>query len=463
MRVTVDSKNGLKTSLKVFVDKKTIEEKISTRLDELSKTINLKGFRPGKVPVDVLKKQFGKAIYGEVLDKILRETSEKAISEQKIKIVGQPKIDVESFGEGKDLKYKIEVEELPSIKLKPVEEIKITDYEISVSKKEIDDKINEIAEGQKNFSDKKENENSVNGDLVVFNYEATIDGKKFEGGEGKNTQIILGKDLFIKGFDNQLIGIKKNQEKNVTVVLPTNYPKEEYANKKALFKCKILNIKKAEKVLVDDNFAKSLGAKDLNDLKELINKQIQNQYKYSLDIISKEKILNHLDKVHEIKLPNNLIKQELSIIASGQKKEDEEKNKRKNEEFAKRRIKLGLILNAIGEKNKLIVNEQDIKNEIQKQVQSMPSQANQVIEYYKKNKSAVESLKGSLYEEKIIDLIKQRAKKTKKNISTKEAEEIIITENAKPNFKERTTKEKSTKETKKTPKLQKKTNKIRKK
>ena len=171
MKVTIDSKKGLKTNLKVFVDKKTIEEKIGVRLTELSKTVNLKGFRPGKAPLNVLKRQFGKAVYGEVLEKILKETSTRALEERKIKAAGQPKLDLKSYGEGKDLNYTLEINELPSIKLKSIENIKFTDYEINVTTEETEKRIKDIAKNQNNFKDKKENESAENDDLVVFDYE----------------------------------------------------------------------------------------------------------------------------------------------------------------------------------------------------------------------------------------------------------------------------------------------------
>ena len=425
MKVTINSKKGLKTNLTVFVDKKTIEEKINSRLIELSKTVNLKGFRPGKVPVNVLKSQIGKAVYGEVLEKILQETSTKALEEKKIKVAGHPKLDLKSHGEGKDLNYTLEVDELPSIKIQPLNNIKFTEYKIDVSKDEINKRIDDIAKNQNNFKDKNNNENSRNGDLIVFDYNATIDNKNFEGGSGKNTQIVLGRDLFIKGFDEQLIGVKKSDEKNVTVNLPENYPKKEFANKTAIFKCKILNIKKPEPVKINDEFAKSLGAKNLNDLKELVTKQVQNQYTMSLDALVKEDILNQIEKIHKVELPDNLVKQELSLISQGLKKEDIEKNSKESEAVAKKRIKLGLILNELGEKNNLKVDEQEFKNEIQKQVQSMPQQQKQIIEYYQKNPSAASSLRGSIYEEKIINLLKEKAKKTTKLITIKEAEVIL--------------------------------------
>jgi len=422
MKVTVDSKKGLKTNLNVFVDKKTIEEKIGARLVELSKTINIKGFRPGKVPTDVLKRQFGKAVYGEVLEKVLKETSTQALEEKKIKAAGQPKLDLKSYGEGKDLNYTLEIDELPIIKLKPLDNIKFTDYEIKVTEEETKKRVNDIAKNQNNFVEKNENDSAQEGDLISFDYKATVENKSFEGGEGKNTQIVLGKDLFIKGFDKNLLGCKKNQEKEIVVSLPENYPKKEFANKKASFKCKILNLKKPAPIKIDDTFAKNLGAKDLNNLKELITKQIQSQYKMNLDAISKDQILNQIEKLHEIELPQNLIDQELAIISQGLKKEDVEKNKKQSEKIAKKRIKLGLILNELGEKNNLKVDENELRNEIQKQIQSMPGQQKQIMEYYQKNPSAAASLRGSIYEEKIIKLIKSKSKQTKKIISIKEAE-----------------------------------------
>ena len=459
MKVTVDSKKGLKTNLKVFVDKKTIEEKIAVRLNELSKTANMKGFRPGKVPVGVLKRQFGKAVYGEVLEKILKETSTKALEEKKIKVAGQPKLELKSYGEGKDLNYTLEVNELPSIKLKSLDTIRFTHYEIKVTEDDTKKRIDDIAKNQNNFKEKGENEIAQNGDSIAFDYNATIENKNFEGGEGKNTQIVLGKDLFIKGFDKQLLGVKKNQKKEVIVILPENYPKKEFANKKASFKCTILSVKKPEAVKVDDQFAKNLGAKDLSDLKELISKQIQNQYKMNLDSLSKEKILNQIEKLHEIELPDNLVQQELALISQGLKKEDVEKNKKESEKIAKKRIKLGLILNELGENNNLKVDEQELRNEIQKQIQSMPGQQKQVLEYYKNNPSATVSLRGSIYEEKIINLIKEKSKQTKKIISVKEAEQLIKDQHkTHEHFKEE-----ESKKPKKTVKSSKKLKKIRKK
>ena len=431
MKVTIDNKKGLKTDLKVFIDKKTMNGYMAEKYEELKKTVVLKGFRPGKVPLEVLKRQFGKAIYGEVLDKVLKETSTKALDEKKIKVAGQPKIDLKTFGEDKELEYTIHIEELPKIEIKGIENIKITDYEIKILEKDIDKRISDIAKNQDNFQDKKDNELSQNGDLIIFDYKATVNDKDFQGGEGKNTQVVLGKDLFIKGFDKQLVGVKKNQEKIIEIKLPENFPNKEFSNKSAKFNCKILKVKKPEKTIINDEFAKNLGAKDLKDLKSKVSKQINDQYKQSLDLITKKEILNELEKFKDIQIPENLISQEVQILSEGMNKEDVEKNQKIHEKKAKERIKIGLILNEFGEQNNLKVNEEEIQREIQKQLKMMPGQEKMVMEYYKKNPSAISSLKGNIYEEKIIELIKNKVKPSKKSVSIEEAEKIIKGESKK--------------------------------
>ena len=425
MKVKVNSKKGFKTILSVLVDKKTIQKKLDEKLNELQNKVQLKGFRPGKVPTNIIKNQFGKAVYGEVIDGILKETSSKAIEDNKIKVAGQPKIDLKTFGEGKDLDYTIELETLPEIKVKPLNTIKATEYNIEIEKNIIDKRIGEIAKSQQNFEDKNENEKTEKGDMVIFDYEGKIDGKEFEGNKGKNVQLILGRDLFIKGFDDQLLGAKKNENKTVTVSLPQNFPKKELVNKKTNFECKIKNIRKPIETKIDDDFAKKMGAKNLEDLKTLVNKQMSNEYKSSLNIITKKNILDQLEKSHTMELPPNLVDQEAKLLTKNQSKEDEKKNKEKNNKLAKSRIKIGLLLNEIAQANNLKIDENEIKNEIQKQIKTMPGQEKMVMDYYQKNPSAVSSLRGALYEEKILDLIKNKITLNKKNVSTKEAEEIL--------------------------------------
>ena len=425
MKVTVENIKGLNKDIKVFIDKKTMSNYMDEKYEEIKGTVNLKGFRPGKVPKEILKRQFGKAIFSEVLDKVLKETSTKALDENKIKPAGQPKLDLKTYGEDKELEYVLSVTELPKIDIKDIANIKFDEYTVKIDESETDKRINEIAKNQPNFKEASPETKATDGDLVAFDYNATVDGQSFKGSEGKNTQLTLGKDLFLKGFDKQLLGSKKDDTKIVEAILPENFPEKELANKSAKFECKIISVKKPEEVKIDDEFAKNLGAKDLVDLKKLISNQINDEYKNSLDRLSKNQILKELEKFKIDEIPENLIEEEVKILSQGMSKDDAKKSRKNFEELAKKRIKTGLILNEFGEQNQIKVNEQELQAEIQKQLRMMPGQEKMVMDFYQKNPSAVASLRGTVYEEKIINLIKEKAKPNKKEISKDEAEKIL--------------------------------------
>ncbi|WP_415299394.1 trigger factor [Candidatus Pelagibacter sp. Uisw_134_02] len=425
MKVTIENIKGLNKDIKVFIDKKTMNNHMDEKYEKIKNTVNLKGFRPGKVPKEILKRQFGQAIFSEVLDKVLKDSSTKALEDNKIKPAGQPKLDLKTYGEDKDLEYIISVTEFPKVELKSVESIKFDEYSVKIDPKETNKRIGEIAKSQNNFKDVADDVKAVEGNSVIFDYKATIDGKDFTGGEGKNTQLILGKDLFIKGFDKQLVGVKKNDEKLVEASLPENYPQKEFAMKKANFICKIIAVKKSEEIKIDDVFAKNLGAKDLMDLKTLVSKQINDEYKNSLDKIAKTQILKEVENFKVDEIPSNLVEEEVKVLAQGMSEDDAKKSRKIFEAIAKKRIKVGLVLNEFGEQNKIKVTEQEIQAEVQKQLRMMPGQEKMVMEFYKKNPQALASLRGTVYEEKIINSIKAKAKANKKEISKEEAEKII--------------------------------------
>ena len=425
MKVTIENKKGLNKDLKVFVDKKTMNSYLDEKYEEIKGNVNLKGFRPGKVPREILKRQFGKAVFNEVLDKVIKDTSTKALEENKIKPAGQPKLDLKTYGEDKDLEYVISVTELPKVEVKALDNIKFDQYEVKIDEAETEKRIKEIAKNQPNFKDSPDGTKAKEKDLVIFDYTATVDGKSFKGGEGKNTQLTLGKDLFLKGFDKQLVGVKKDDQKIVEAVLPENFPEKEFVNKKAKFDCKVINVKNPEDVKIDDNFAKNLGAKDLKDLKSLISRQINDEYKNSLDRLSKNQIIKEIEKFKVSEIPQNLIEEEIKVLSQGMSEEDIKKSRKNFEEVAKKRIKVGLILNEFGSQNQIKVTEQELQSEIQKQIGMMPGQEKMVMDFYQKNPSALASLRGTVYEEKIIKLIKENAKPNKKQVSKSEAEKIL--------------------------------------
>ena len=425
MKVTVENKKGLNKDIKVFIDKKTMNSYMDEKYEEIKGTVNLKGFRPGKVPVEVLKRQFGKAVFSEVLDKVLKDSTTKALEENKIKPAGQPKLDLKTYGEDKDLEYIISVTEFPKVELKSIENIKFDEYTVKIDESETEKRIKEIAKNTPSFKDAPPETKAKDGDLVSFDYTATVDEKTFKGGEGKNTQLTLGKDLFLKGFDKQLVGVKKDDQKIVEAILPENFPEKELINKKAKFNCKILSVKVSEEVKIDDQFAKNLGAKDLKDLKALISKQIDDEYKNSLDRLSKNQILKELEKFKVDEIPQNLVDEEVKALSQGMTDTDKKNSKDNFEQIAKKRIKVGLILNEFGEKNQIKVTEQELQAEVQKQIRMMPGQEKMVMDFYQKNQSALASLRGTVYEEKILTLVKQKAKPNKKEVSKDEAEKIL--------------------------------------
>ena len=212
------------------------------------------------------------------------------------------------------MNFELQLDLLPEIKLQNIKNYKASDYSVKVSKDVLDERLENLSKEYKIFEDKKNDTKSELGDQVIFNYKATVENKEFEGGKGEGVAIELGKDLFLQGFDKQLIGVKKNEKKKVVSTLPQNHPKKELANKKAIFECEILNIKSPKKNKLDDDFAKKLGAKDLADLSEKIKNQISEQYNMALNSITKKEILDQLEKNHNVDVPQNLIDNELKLI-----------------------------------------------------------------------------------------------------------------------------------------------------
>ena len=446
MKVTVSETKGLKTNLNVLVKKQEIDKKIEERVVELQKTVNIKGFRPGKAPINLLKKQFAQALYGEVLEKILQDNTYQALNDNKIKPASQPKIEIKSSGEDKDLEYTISVEKTPDIKKIELEKINLTDYKLKIEKKDLEERINLLAEGQKKYINKNEGEKSIKGDLVVFDFEATVNGKAFNGNKGEKVQIILGKELFIKGFDEQILGCKANEKVNVKINLPENYPNKELANKTAIFNCKILDVKKSESVVIDDQFAKNLGAKDLSDLKILLEKQLSKEQSSITETIVRKEILDYLDENCKFDLPEDLVKNEQEIVKhsfiheKAHKDEPHDDHKHghdhsnikltKEEEedildISRRRVKLALVLNQIGEDYKIQVTTQELQQELQKQMSMYPGQEKQIRDYYQKNPSEITRLRGPIYEDKIVELVKSKAKVIVKEVNKKELEELV--------------------------------------
>ncbi|MEK9732732.1 MAG: trigger factor [Pelagibacteraceae bacterium] len=464
MKVNLTASKGLESKLTVVVTKKEIQEKIDNKLDEVKGTINLKGFRPGKAPRELLKKQFGKALYGEVIEKTLNESTFQALKDKNIKPAGQPKIDIKSSGEDKDLEFTIEVEKIPEIKKVSLDKIEIQKYEVKADKKDLDNRLSQLAESSKKYNDKEKTKPAEKNDLVVFNYEATVDGKSFDGNKGENLQIVLGKDLFIQGFDKQMIGVKKDEEKLVKVKLPDNYPKKELAGKESKFQCKVLNIKSPEDQKIDDNFAKNMGAKNLTDLKSMIEKQISKEFESITDQLVKKEILDQLDNKYKMELPKRMLDDEIKNVEhtfihekmseKGEKDHSkiklDENDKKEIKKISERRVKLALVLSNIGEENNIKVSSQELQAELEKQLRMYPGQEKTIREYYQKNPAELTKLRGPLFEDKVMNLIQQKAKAKVKIVTKEELQKIIGSENKKNSeLKAKTSKKTKAKKTSK--------------
>ena len=464
MKVNLTASKGLESKLTVVVTKKEIQEKIDNKLDEVKGTINLKGFRPGKAPRELLKKQFGKALYGEVIEKTLNESTFQALKDKNIKPAGQPKIDIKSSGEDKDLEFTIEVEKIPEIKKVSLDKIEIQKYEVKADKKDLDNRLSQLAESSKKYNDKEKTKPAEKNDLVVFNYEATVDGKSFDGNKGENLQIVLGKDLFIQGFDKQMIGVKKDEEKLVKVKLPDNYPKKELAGKESKFQCKVLNIKSPEDQKIDDNFAQNMGAKNLTDLKSMIEKQISKEFESITDQLVKKEILDQLDNKYKMELPKRMLDDEIKNVEhtfihekmseKGEKDHSkiklDENDKKEIKKISERRVKLALVLSNIGEENNIKVSSQELQAELEKQLRMYPGQEKTIREYYQKNPAELTKLRGPLFEDKVMNLIQQKAKAKVKIVTKEELQKIIGSENKKNSeLKAKTSKKTKAKKTSK--------------
>ena len=445
MKVNVTSSKGLESKLSVIVTKKEIQEKIDKKLDEVKDTINLKGFRPGKAPRELLKKQFGKALYGEVIEKTLNDSAFQALKDKNIKPAGQPKIDIKSSGEDKDLEFTIEVEKVPEIKKVDLSKIEIEKYEVKADKKDLETRLNQLAESSKKYNDKDASKAAANNDLVEFNYEATVDGKSFEGNKGEKLQIVLGKDLFIKGFDKQIIGVKKNDEKVVKINLPENYPKKELAGKASEFKCKVTNIKSPEEQKIDDAFAKNMGAKDLSDLKSMIEKQISKEFESITDQLCKKEILDQLDKQFKIDLPKGMLESEIKTVEhtmvhekmheKGEKDHSkiklDDNDKKEVKKISERRVKLALVLSNIGEEHSVKVSSQELQAELDKQLRMYPGQEKVIKEHYQKNPAELTKLRGPIFEDKVMNLIIEKSKVKVKTITKDELQKLLSAKDTK--------------------------------
>lgn len=434
MEVTEVTSEGLERKFKVTVPATELDEKLVAKLESMKGDIHLKGFRKGKAPVSFLKKMYGKNLMGEIIQEVVTETAEKAFTERDLQPATQPHphfhSDMDAVAEGKaDLEYDVHAEILPSFEAMDVSSLSLTRPTAEIPKEDIDEAIKNLAENQRSYTARDEGEAAQNDDMVVIDFEGSIDGEVFEGGKAENAELVLGSNSFIPGFEDQLIGAKAGEDKTVTVTFPEEYGHAELAGKEAVFAVQVHEVKAPDAVTIDDALAERMGLKDLAELEDKIRERIGEEYKQLSRSHVKRQLLDKLDEAHAFDLPKSMVDAEFNQIwAQVKDAERDEEDKDKTEEeleaeyrkIAERRVRLGLVLAEIGKKAEVQVPNEDIQREIINQARQFPGQEREVLEFYRSNPNAMAQIRAPLYEEKVVDYILEVAAVEDKTVSKDE-------------------------------------------
>jgi trigger factor len=440
MEVTETSTAGLKREYRVVVPATDLEAKVNARLDDLKGRVQLRGFRPGKVPVAHLKRLYGKSAMAEVIEAAVREANSKIVTDRGFKLATEPKVvlppeegAVEGIIAGKaDLAYTVEMEIVPPIALADFKTIKLERLSAPVEEAEIDQAVQTVAEQSKPYIDKGD-ASAENGDRVVISFVGMVDGEPFEGGSGDDIGLVLGAGQFIPGFEPQLVGVKAGESRTVNVKFPENYRAAELAGKDAVFSVTAKKLETPGSVTLDDDFAKTLGLESLAKLREAVGERIEREHASASRQKIKRALLDQLDAQHKFEPPPTLVEEEFknvwSTIENDLKQQGrtfadegttEEKAREEYRAIAERRVRLGLVLAEIGEKNNIKVTDEQLSQAVVAQARMAPGQEQQVWEYYRNNPAALASLRAPLFEDKVIDFLLELAQVTEKPVSRDE-------------------------------------------
>lgn len=445
MQVLETSSEGLKRKLKVVVGADELGERYSAHLDKIKDQVQLKGFRKGKVPVAHIKKVFGRSVMSEVLEETIRETSNKAIRDRNERPAMMPDIalaeggaNMESVVEGKaDLAYEMSFDVLPEVKLADFKALTLEKLVAEVDDEQLEDALNQLAERNQAF-EAEEGRAAEEGDRVTIDFKGTIDGVPFERGEAENLQLVLGNAGFIPGFEEGLKGIVKGESRDVKATFPESYPVTDLAGKEAVFAVTAKEVEKAVKAVVNDDFAKTLGMEGLDQLKEMVSKQLKQELNHASRMKLKRELLDALEAAHDFELPPSLVEREFEGIwkqvTEGLEREGktfadegktEEEAREEYRKIAERRVRLGLVVGEIGDKNKIEVSQDELRAALVEQARRFPGQEKQVYEYFQKTPGALQEIRAPIFEEKVIDFVLELAKPAERTVSRKELMESL--------------------------------------
>ncbi len=433
MKVKEVKSEGLSREYNVTISAKDFDAEVEKKLNKIAKTVSMAGFRAGKVPFAMVKKKYQGNAMSEALDDSIRDTVNNLLQEKKLRPVFTPDVDLKKFEEGKDIEFTVSMEIMPEIELKDFSSIKVEKLTADVPTEEVEKALNYMVESHRDSTKVEEDRPTVKGDIAVIDFIGSIDGVEFKGGKGEAYPLEIGSNSFIPGYEEQLIGKKVGDVVNVKATFPENYHAKDLAGKEALFVTTIKEIRQIKKAEINDEFAKSMGKKSLDELKEEVKKHIASDYENASKMKMKRSLLDALDKAYKFDVPQKLVDMEYDAIVkqyevakkNNQLDEDEKKKKeadllKEYKEIAVRRVKLGLLLAEVGSKEKIEVKQEDINKAIMNEAQRYPMQAQAIFDFYLKNKEAIERLRTQVYEEKVMDFVLSKVETKEKKVSVEE-------------------------------------------
>jgi trigger factor len=438
MQVKETVADGLKHEFLVSVPAADIEAKVDARLVDMKDKVRLNGFRPGKVPVGHLKRLYGRSVAAETIDQLIRDTNSEIFSERGFKLATEPKItmpteqkEIEDVLAGKsDLSYTVAVEVVPAIQLADFKSFTVEKPVAEVSDADVDEAIKRIADQNRAYAAKAEGAKAENGDRVTVSFKGTIDGTPFDGGTGEGIQVVIGSGTFIPGFEEQLTGMASGETRTLKVTFPKNYASETLAGKPAEFETTATLIEAPQDTTIDDEFAKALGLESLDKLKEAARERLTQEFAGATRQRVKRLLLDRLDDTHRFDAPPSLVEEEFTLMWNSIKAEmestgktfesentTEEAAKDEYHKIADRRVRLGLVLSEIGEKNKITVTDDEVSRAVIERARSMPGREKEVWDFYRNNANALAQLRAPIYEDKVVDFILELANVTEKKVS----------------------------------------------
>jgi trigger factor len=438
MQVTETLNEGLKHEFKISVPATDLDAKADARLVDLKDKVRLNGFRPGKVPVSHLKKIYGRSVMAETIDQTIRDTNTRIFTDRGFRLATEPKItmpteekEVEQLLAGKsDLTYTVAIEVVPKIQLADFKSFSVEKPVVEVSDADVDEAIKRIADQSRPYVAKSEDAKADNGDRVTINFKGTINGEAFDGGTGDGIQVVIGAGQFIPGFEEQLVGIGAGETRTLKVSFPNNYASEKLAGQPAEFETTATLIEAPGETKIDDEFAKALGLESLDKLREAARERLVAEFAGATRQRVKRSLLDRLDESHRFEAPPSLVDEEFNLMWNSIKAEMESGGKTFADEntteeaareeyrtIADRRVRLGLVLSEIGEKNKISVTDDEVGRAVIERARQMPGREKEVWDYYRNNANALAQLRAPIYEDKVVDFILELANVTEKKVS----------------------------------------------